>query len=76
MAKGLWRNKDTYSSIAIDILKEKKKTMDFDDISEEILKRRKKKHAKTPKKSIYSALWGCKEISIPKKGLVGLKKWE
>ena len=50
--------------------------MDFDDICEEILKRRKKKHAKTPKKSIYSALWGCKEISIPKRGLVGLKEWE
>jgi hypothetical protein len=76
MARGAWRNKDTYSSIAINILKEKNGIMDFDDICEEILKRRKKKHAKTPKKSIYSALWGCKEISIPKRGLVGLKEWE
>ena len=76
MAKGLWRNKDTYSSIAIDILKVKKKTMDFDDLCEEILKKRKKKHAKTPKKSIYSALWSNDEISIPKRGIVGLKEWE
>ncbi len=50
--------------------------MDFDDLCDEILKRRKKKHAKTPKKSIYSALWGCSEISIPKRGKVSLKELE
>ena len=73
MARGVWRSQNTYLALAISILEEKKKVMSLDDISKEILKRRKKKHGKTPKKSIYSALWNAEEISITKDGNFGLK---
>lgn len=75
MARGVWRNNDTYLALAIRIFEEKKKIMSLEDISEEILKKRRRKHGKTPKKSIYSALWNAEEISITKDGLFGLKEW-
>lgn len=76
MARGIWRNNhESYLGLAIAILKEKKKPMTFDDLSDEILKRRTKPYAKTPKKSIYSALWCSDKISVKKDGLYRLKEW-
>jgi hypothetical protein len=76
VARGTWRSNDTYLSLAIEILKEKKKPMDLEDISKKILQRRKGRVGSTPKKSIYSALWVSNEIKITKDCKFALKDWE
>lgn len=76
MARGVWKNNhESYLALAVTILKERNKPMNLDDLSKEILRRRRKPHGKTPKKSIYSALWHAKEITTTKNGLYSLKEW-
>jgi hypothetical protein len=70
------RSNDSYLYLAIEVLTEKNKKMDLETITKEILERRKKNHAKTPKKSIYSALWRAEQIIKYENGQYGLKKWE
>ena len=70
------RSNDSYLYLAIEVLTEKNKKMDLETIAKEILERRKKNHAKTPKKSIYSALWRSEQIIKYENGQYGLKKWE
>ena len=76
MNRNYRKNNDSYLYIAIEVLTEKNKKMDLETITKEILERRKKNHAKTPKKSIYSALWRSEQIIKYENGQYGLKKWE
>ena len=76
MARGTWKSNDTYLSLAIAILKEKKKPMGLKEISKKIIQRRKGPVGSTPKKSIYSALWTSKEIKITKDCKFALKEWK
>ena len=69
------RSNDSYLYLAIEVLTEKNKKMDLETITKEILERRKKNHAKTPKKSIYSALWRSEQIVKYDNGQYGLKSW-
>lgn len=76
MARNKWETPDTYLGLAISILKENKNPMTLEEITEKILKLRKREHGKTPEKSIYSALLRSKEIvKKPGTGKYLLREW-
>lgn len=75
MARGIWKNReDTWSGLAKAVLKEKKKPMRFQELCDEILKRKKNPFGETPRKSIYSALFYSKEIIHTKDGKYKLRE--